>query len=85
MKWFLLALLPVSTLAWDGYDYESGNYVEVERGNLVRAGNDIEVYDYDAGEYRNVTVESVNEGYGSVELEVYDHDSGEYRTFEMED
>lgn len=81
---FALIVFPLSVLAWDGYDYETGNYIEIEGGNLVRAGEEIEYYDHDTGEYLYGEVESV-ESYGSgVEVEVYDHDSGEYRYFEMD-
>ena len=45
------------TLAWDGYDWESGNYVEIEDGNLVREGEEIEIYDWETGEYKDVEVE----------------------------
>ena len=70
--------------AWDGYDYESGSYIEINKGNLVRPGRDIEIYDYSSGEYKDVEVQSIT-GYGSSkELEVYDYDTGEYRTFEMD-
>lgn len=58
--------------------------MEIGQGNLVRSGQDIEVYDYEAGEYRNVTVESIDRYGSSVDVEVYDWDSGEYRTFEMD-
>ena len=88
-KWLYLAaglLLTIgSAAAWDGVDAESGDSVEIERGNLVREGRDIEVYDYGSGEYRDVTVEDINRSGSSIEIEVYDNDSGEYRTFEMED
>ena len=83
MKKYLLILLSLVILpcySWDGYDYESGGYIEVESGNLVRAGNDIEIYDHEAGEYRDVEVQSVS----GDELEVYDYTTGEYRTFEMD-
>lgn len=72
-------------LSWDGYDYESGSDVEIEQGNLVRPGEEIEFYDYGSGEYRYGDVESINDNGSSVEVEVYDQESGEYRTFEMED
>lgn len=49
---FALIVLPISVLAWDGYDYETGNYIEIEGGNLVRAGEEIEYYDYESNEYR---------------------------------
>ncbi len=81
----IVAMLCASpALAWDGYDYESGNYIEIEKGNLVRPGEEIEYYDYGSGEYKYGDVESI-ESYGSfVEVEIYDHESGEYRTFEMD-
>lgn len=78
-------ILPATALAWDGYDSESGSSVEIGEGNLVRPGENIEVYDYGNGEYRDVDVESIQRSGSSVEVEVYDHESGEYRTFEMED
>lgn len=71
--------------AWDGYDYDNDNFVEIEEGNLVRSGNDIEVYSYGSGEYHDVTVESITRYGNSVELEVYNWDTGSYETYEMED
>lgn len=79
-----LILLPINALAWDGYDYESGSYVEIDKGNLVREGKEIEYYDYESGEYRFGNVESVQSSGSGAEVEVYDHESGEYRTFEMD-
>lgn len=87
----LLTLLALSMIAasqvsaWDGVDSETGASVEIGKGNLVRSGRTIEVYDADAGEYRDVEVQSIRRFGSSVEVEVYDSDSGEYRTFEMED
>lgn len=83
----ILVVIVTSTFvsAWDGYDYEEGTYIEIESGNLVRDGEDVEIYDYEDGAYHDVEIESINR-YGSyVELEVYDYETGEYRTFEMED
>ncbi len=71
--------------SWDGVDSSSGADVEIGKGNLVRPGRNIEVYDYGSGEYRDVEVQSIRRYGGSVEVEVYDNDSGEYRTFEMDD
>ncbi len=82
----LISLLVVSAscFAWDGYDYDTGSYIEIDEGNLVRPGKEIEYYDYGSGEYKYGDVESIN-GYGSsVEVEIYDSDTGEYRTFEMD-
>ncbi len=87
MKFIILVLfLTVSTpaFAWDGYDYENGSFVEIDKGNLVRSGQDIEIYDYSTGDYKEVEVESVRSNGSNVDVEVYDYDTGEYRTLEMD-
>ncbi|MCD8024898.1 MAG: DUF5334 domain-containing protein [Candidatus Gastranaerophilales bacterium] len=75
-----LTFFAAPVLAWDGYDWQNNSYIEIEGGNLVRKGKDIEVYDYSKGEYKTYEVESVNRN----EVEVYDWRSGEYRTFDMD-
>ena len=81
---FLVLCISSLSLAWDGYDSESGSYVEIEDGNLVREGEEIEIYDLETGEYKYVEVESVTTSGSGAEVEVYDWDSGEYRTLDME-
>jgi hypothetical protein len=81
----LILLFSIPVFAWEGYDNERGTYIEIEKGNLVRPGQEIEYYDYDKGEYRYGDVESINRSGSSVEVEIYDHDSGENRNFEMND
>ena len=76
--------LPAIANAWDGYDYEKGSYVEIEKGNLVRPGKDIEIYDFETGEYKEVEVQSIRGTGSGAEVEVYDYESGEYRTLDME-
>lgn len=78
-----MSFLP-TVYAWDGYDYESSSYIEIEAGNLVRQGEEIEYYDYDSAEYRTADVESIESSGSGAELEIYDHDSGEYRIFDMD-
>lgn len=84
--WIFITLIafcsPVS--AWDGYDYQSGDYIEIGPGNLVRDGLEIEFYDYQTGQYHSADVESIQQIGTALELEVYDHDSGQYRIFEMD-
>lgn len=80
----VILLLPSFSHAWDGYDYETGNYVEIDKGNLVREGEEIEYYDYESGEYRYGEVQDIQSSGSGAEVEVYDYESGEYRTFEME-
>ncbi len=81
---FLLILLLLFSLssvrAWDGYDYERGEYIEIGKGNLVREGEEIEVYHYDTGEYKYEEVQSVD----SEEVETYDYETGEYHTYDMD-
>ncbi len=40
---FLFMIFSI-VFAWEGYDYETGDYIEIEKGNLVRSGEDIEIY-----------------------------------------
>ena len=42
---FLSIIASTPTLAWDGYDWERGSFVEIGKGNLVRDGREIEYYD----------------------------------------
>jgi hypothetical protein len=88
MRMLFLAIafcVPSQAFAWDGTDTDTGGSVEIEKGNLVRTGKDIEVYDHESGEHRDVQVESMTSTGSGVEVEVYDYDTGEYRTLEMED
>ncbi len=85
---FLLVLVMISTAAqaWDGYDYQRGQYVEIEKGNLVRQGRDIDVYEYGLnGGYKTYEVESVRSRLRGAEIEVRDTETGELRTFDMDD
>ena len=80
----LIVMVALPVFAWDGYDYESGNYIEIDKGNLVRAGRDIEFYDYGTGDYHSGEVLDINRTSSGVEVEVYDYETGETRIFEME-
>ncbi len=80
----VFAFLSSPANAWDGYDWESGSYVEIDKGNLVREGRDIEIYDYGTGEYRDVTVEDMRSTGSGVEVEVYDNESGKSRVLDMD-
>lgn len=80
-----ILLISSNVNAWDGYDYGTGDSVEIQSGNLVREGNDIEIYDHSTGEYHDVEVQDINRYGSTVEVEVYDYDTGEYRTLEMDD
>ncbi len=66
---FVAFLIPTVANAWDGYDYESGSNVEIDKGNLVRPGQDIEIYDYGSGEYKDVEVQSISGSGSGAEVE----------------
>jgi hypothetical protein len=80
----MMVLMASPALAWDGYDWDTNSYVEIEEGNLVREGQDIEIYDWRDHSYRDVQVEDIRSYGSSVEIEVYDYDKGEYRTLDMD-
>ena len=87
MKYMIALIATVASFsagAWEGYDYGQNTNVEIGSGNLVRPGQEIEIYDYDHGEYHNVEVQSITGSGSGAEVEVYDYGTGEYRTLEME-
>ena len=74
----VIVMVGLPALAWDGYDYETDAYVEINKGNLVRKGETIEAYDYNTGNYHQIDVENIQRKYdGGAEIEVYDHETGE--------
>jgi hypothetical protein len=84
----LLALLTVSgadtqASAWDGTNTTTGSSVEIERGQLVRSGRTIEVYDSERG-YKEYDVDGIRRYGRSVEIEATDTETGESTTLEMD-
>jgi len=80
---FFLACSPA--LAWDGIDEDSEIEIEIEEGNLVRSGNDIEFYDFNDDTYHRGEVQSITRTHNSVDVEIYDYDNDESRTLVMDD
>ena len=80
---FFLACSPA--LAWDGIDEDSEIEIEIEEGNLVRSGNDIEFYDFNDDTYHRGEVQSITRTHNSVDVEIYDYDNDEIRTLMMDD
>ena len=80
---FLGIILTFSAHAsWEGFDYDSGSYIEIdEERQEVKEGDDVDIYDYEDGEYSTGTVEDIS----GDEVEVYDYDKEDYRYFEMDD
>jgi hypothetical protein len=85
MKKILMLVSIVGILyAWNGYDYDTGEHIEIGEGNLVRSGSVIEYYDDEDGEYKNAEVQSIEDRGNSVDVEILDENTGEIRTFEMD-
>lgn len=82
MKKFLIlfCFLFSSAYAWDGYNVKNGDYIEIDKGQLVRTGEEIEIYNYSTGEYE---YKEVNDIYDNT-IETYDYETGEYETFDMD-
>ncbi len=84
LSWIIVIFLFIGpSFAWDGTD-KDGNFVEIDRGERVRRGNDIEIYHSERG-YGTYTVEDIRRYGRSVEIDVYSHETGEYETFEMDE
>ena len=65
------AFFTIPAHAWDGTD-QDGNQVEIDTGNTVRSGNDIEITK--DGETKTFSVDSVQRYGNSVEIEGTDED-----------
>jgi len=78
----LLLIFPLSANSWDGFDYDTGDYIEIDDSDSlsIKPGAVIQIFDYGYRDYHTVEIVSLNEAY----VEVYDEDTDEYRTFEME-
>jgi len=78
----LLLIFPLSVFSWDGFDYDIGDYIEIDDSDSpsIKPGAIVQIYDYGDRDYHSVEIVSLNEAY----VEVFDQDTDEYRTFEME-
>ena len=73
----------ISAFAWDGTNSNTGSSVEIERGQLVRPGRTVEVYDSTEG-YKEYDVDSIRRSGRTVEIEATDSATGESTTLEMD-
>jgi hypothetical protein len=78
----LMILYPTLVYSWNGYAYDTDNYVEIDNQDSVKPGADVKIYDYSDNSYHNVYVISVDRN-GTVTIDVFDYDTGDYRIFEM--
>ena len=79
---FLLSVLfPSISLAWEGYDWESGSYIDIETYDHRGQGEgEVEYYDYGTGEYKSGYLDMHRGGTGTL----YDYETGEYRELDMD-
>jgi hypothetical protein len=82
---FLNFILISDALSWGGTDQGSGNTIEIEHGNLVREGEEIEIYDYSDGAYKSLEISDINRFGTTVEIEGTNIDTGESHILEMDD
>ncbi|MGV8948976.1 MAG: DUF5334 family protein [Candidatus Paracaedibacter sp.] len=82
----LLCIFLISRIvAWTGQEMGSGNSVEIEPGNFVREGENIEFYDSSDGDTRSLDILSIDRLGNTVTIEGIDSETGDVRTFEMID
>ena len=88
MKTFLLALfltlIPILCYAWDCEDQDSGDSIEIDKGQLVRRGNNIEFFDYGDNSYHSGDIEDIRKFGSTVEIEITDDETGKTRILEMD-
>ncbi|MGV8056732.1 MAG: DUF5334 family protein [Smithellaceae bacterium] len=82
----LILIFPLTVFSWDGYDYENGNYIEINDSDIpaLAPGAIIEIYDNEDNNHHAVQIISISKTLDETNIEAYDQDTDEYRTFEME-
>ena len=81
----LMILYPTYVYSWDGYDYDTENYIEFDQDGPVVQGKDFDIYDYSDESHHTVYVISIDKIGNELVIEGYDYDEGEYRTFYMDE
>jgi hypothetical protein len=79
-----LCLFGQQSFAWSGYEVGNDNEIEIGKGNLVRDGEIIKFYDWEAGEDRRAEVRDVDDNSGGTDLELYDLKEEKVRFFRMD-
>jgi pyruvate/2-oxoglutarate/acetoin dehydrogenase E1 component len=92
MKIFRIAIILLiftffskNLLAWSGYDNDNNTTIEIGKGEMVREGLTITIFDWSTDEYHDVDVIVMEESFNGIRMEVYDTQTKKTRFFEMED
>lgn len=82
----LSLIFPLSGFSWDGFDYDTGNYIEIDDSDIssLASGVIIQIYDNEDSNHHTIEIMSIVKTLDETNIEAYDQDTGEYRTFEME-
>ena len=82
----LILIFPLSVFSWDGMDYDTGNYIEIDDSDIpsIAPGAIIQIYDNEDSDYHTLEIMSILKAIDETNIEVFDQDTEEYRTFEME-
>ncbi len=75
---------PSVSCSLEEFDYDTGEYIEIDDEDVLKPGNQIVIYDYADQSYHEVEIVSLSLR-KIAEMEVYDYDADEYRTFELPD
>ena len=70
--------------AWEGYDYESRDRIDIGPGNLVREGLAIQFYDINADDYHTAKVVLMESVAGGTRITMQDLDTKKERIFIMQ-
>lgn len=80
---FALCLFCFPAFAWNGVDVDNGDKIEIHKGNLVRTGLTINIYDVATEQEKPATVEFIKGRDDFVELRVR-YNNGTSHTYQME-
>jgi hypothetical protein len=89
LTWLIMILIlffPLSVFCWDGFDYDTGNYIEIDDLDIpvIAPGTVIQIYDNEDSNHHTIEIMSVVKTSDETNIEVFDQDTDEYRNFEME-
>ena len=82
----LILIFPLSVFSWDGFDYDTGNYIEIDDSDIpsIARGTVLQIYDNEDSNHHTVEIMAIVKTVDETNIEAFDQDTGEYRTFEME-
>ena len=73
----LILSCPLPVFSWDGIDYETGNYIEIDDSDIpsIAPGVVIQIYDNEDSNHHTVDITSVVKNSDETNIEVFDQDT----------